>query len=34
VLKVSRLGFDGSPGRVNQKTLKVDIHSFSAWRSA
>jgi len=33
VLKVSRLGLDFLAKSI-QKTLKVDIHSFLAWRSA
>jgi len=33
VLKVDRPGFD-SLAESNQKTLKVDNHSFPAWRSA
>jgi len=33
VLKVGGLGFD-SLAESNQKTLKVDIYSFPAWRLA
>jgi len=33
VLKVDRSAFD-SLVKSNQKTLKVGIHSFPAWRSA
>jgi len=33
VLKVGKPGFD-SLAELDQKTLKVGIHSFHAWRTA